>query len=188
MKAFKISAAAALAVILGGVAAAQEEFPKPGPEQEQLKKLAGDWQGECKFYPPGAEDAVEFEGNYTAKLDVGGYFLISKFEGNLGGQAFQGRGMTGYDPFQKKYTGVWVDSMGPAIYHIRGEWDKAGKTYTEQMKGPRPDGKPMKMRLVTKVIDDDQLHMTMYAPGEDGKEARMMEIKYTRKKSGAAEK
>jgi hypothetical protein len=162
-----------------------QEFPKPGAEHEQLKRLAGEWDALVKCQMPasdGSSSTQESKGQYTAKLDVGGYFLVTEFKCQLGGQAFQGRGLNGYDPFKKKYVGVWVDSMGPSIYPVEGAFDESGKVYTETMTGPNPQGKPMKMRMTTEIKDNDHLRFKMFVTGEDGKETPMMEIAYTRKK------
>ena len=45
-----------------------------------------------------------------------------------------------------------------------------------------PDGKPMKMKMVTKTIDDDHETFEMYMIGPDGKEMKGMTIEYTRRK------
>ena len=107
---------------------------------------------------------------------------VTEFKGEFAGAPFQGRGLTGYDPHQKKYRGVWVDSMSPTIYTTEGSFDDAGKVYSETMEGLHPDGKPAKMRMTTEVKGKDQMVFKMYARGEDGKENQMMEIAYTRKK------
>ena len=114
--------------------------------------------------------------------DLGGFFLVSEFKGEMAGKPFQGRSLTGYDPFKKKYVGVWVDSMSPGIYNTEGAFDKSGKVLTETMEGPCPEGKPMRMRLVTQIKDNDHVHFQMHLRGDDGKEALMLEIAYTRKK------
>ena len=43
-------------------------------------------------------------------------------------------------------------------------------------------GSLVKTRSVTKVVDADHISFEMYAPGPDGKEAKMMEIVATRTK------
>jgi hypothetical protein len=177
-----LSLAAALTFLAASISVAEDEFPKPGPQQERLKQLAGDWNAKITCNFPGTDGPTESSGKQTAKMDIGGYFLVADFTGEFAGQPFKGHSITGYDPFQKKYTGVWVDSMGPALYNTVGEWDKAGKTYTEQMQGPGPDGKPIKFRSVTKITDDNHMQFTMSMVGEDDQEAKMMEIQYSRQK------
>lgn len=171
-----------LAVCSANVLSAQEEFPKPGPRQKLLAKMAGDWSSSVKFYPPGADEPVASKGEYKAEMSLGGYFLITTYKGAFGGDEFQGHGMTGYDPFEKKYTGAWADSMGPFIYQTEGQFDEAGRVYTETMEGPGPDGKPMKFHSVTRFEDENHMHYTLYLVGEKGERRKMMEIAHTRKK------
>lgn len=173
----------ALALVVFAAGARAQEAPKPGPEHEQLKALVGDWDAQVKFYMKPGEKPEESKGEYTARLDVGGFFLTTEFKGQpFGGMKFHGRGLTGYDPFKKKYVGVWVDSMSPAIFSSEGEFDKQGKVYKETMQGPGPDGKVMKMKMTTEIKDKDHVVFKLFNPGEDGKDVLMMEIGYTRKK------
>jgi hypothetical protein len=180
MKPVRMLSAALALLVLSATGAPAQESPKPGPEHEVLKQLVGTWDAQVKCLVPG-QAAQESKGEYTARLDVGGLFLVTEFKGQLAGGAFQGRGLTGYDPFKKKYRGVWVDSMSPGIFTSEGAFDKSGKIFTETMERPDPQGKPMKMRLTTELKDKDHMTFKMYARGEDGKENMMMEIAYTRK-------
>ena len=160
---------------------AQEEYPKPGPEHDLLKQMAGEWDAKMTCNFPGTDGPIETTGSYSAKLDVGGFFLIGQFKSEFFGQPFKGHSITGYNQFEKKYKGVWVDSMGPYLYNTTAEFSKDGKTYKEKMTGPGPDGKPINFRSVIEIKDDDHMQMTMYMIGEDDKESQMMKIDYTRK-------
>ena len=160
---------------------AEDELPKPGPEHQLLAQFAGEWDAKLTCNFPGTEGPIETSGSQSAKLDVGGFFLIANFKSEFFGQPFKGHAVTGYDPFQKKYTGVWVDSMGPGVYQTTGEFTKDGKTYNETMTGPGQDGKPVKFRSVMKINDENHMTFTMYSV-EEGKDTQMMKIEYTRKK------
>src|SRR5262245_59436987 len=139
---------AALVLIFSVGGARAQDVPKPGPEHEKLKQLTGEFDAKVKLHVPGAP-AQESKADYKARLDVGGLFLVSEYNGKLLGGNYQGHGLVGYDPHKKKYVGVWVDSMNPSIYSVEGAFDKSGKVFTEAMEGPDPAGKPMKMRMVT---------------------------------------
>jgi hypothetical protein len=173
---------AVLSLVAFVAVANAQEGPKPGPEHAKLKQIAGEWETKGKFHIPGAP-ATESTGEYKAAMEVGGLFLVGQFKGEMLGQPFFGRGLTGYDTFKKKLTGVWVDSMSTALYTTEGSWDKSGKVLTEHMEGPDPaTGKTMKMRTVLEIADKDHMTMKMYGPDPQGKEFLMMEIAYTRKK------
>ena len=134
------TARASLAVLtlLAFLASANaQEGPKPRPEHDKLKQLVGEWNTKTKLHIPGVP-AQETAGEQKATMEVGGLFLASEFKGQMFGQQFLGRGLTGYDTFKKKYTGVWVDTMSTALYTVEGSFDKAGKVLTENMEGPDP--------------------------------------------------
>lgn len=175
-------------VVLAGTAYTQEKkdqppVMKPGPEHALLKQMEGTWDASIKMSGPPGAPAMDSKGTMTFKMDLGGFWLVSNFEGQMMGQKFQGHGLSGYDPLQKKYVGVWADSMAPYLLRTEGSWDKAGKVLTEIGEGPDPEtGKTEKMKMVTEIKDKDTMLFTMYMPGKDGKDAVMFTIHYKRKK------
>jgi hypothetical protein len=156
------------------------DFPKPGPEHKQLEQLTGTWDSAVKVYFQPDAPPYESSGECVTKLDLGGYFLIRDF--SYGGEGFRGRGLTGYDPFQKKYLGVWVDSDSPGVYRTEGSFDASGKIFTETSDGPDPQGKPLRMRMTTEIKDENHLLFKIYRRGEDGGESLLTEITHTRRK------
>ncbi|HSQ58535.1 MAG TPA: DUF1579 domain-containing protein [Gemmata sp.] len=166
------SCAMALAILVMPTAQAQEP-PKPGPEHEVLKKLVGTWEATMKFA------GMESKGTMTYKLDLGGLWLTSAFEGDFGGMKFSGRGMDSYDAAKKKYVGVWVDSMSTSPMLMEGTYDKDKKQMTLVGEGPGMDGKPAKFKSVTTMPDDNTIHFDMFMG--DAKEPAFT-IDYKRKK------
>jgi hypothetical protein len=150
--------------------------PQPGPEHQKLKDLEGTWDALVKMGPD------ESKGVVTYKMDLGGLWLVSDFQGEFGGMKFTGKGLDGYDPAKKKYVSVWVDSFSTSPVLSEGTYDKDGKVLTMAGEGPGPDGQPMKYRMTTERKDKDMLVWTMFSPGPDGKEAPMMSITYKRRK------
>ena len=90
--------AATLAVVLAVPAAQAQEAPKPGPEHELLKKHEGTWETTMKF------GGMESKGTVTYKMELGGLWLTSAFEGEFAGAKFSGRGLDSYDAGKKKYV------------------------------------------------------------------------------------
>src|SRR5262249_6297977 len=77
MKTVRICCVAAVAgLILAPIGRAQEP-PKPGPEHEVLKKLEGTWEATMKF------GGMESKGTMIYKMDLGGLWLTSNFEGDF---------------------------------------------------------------------------------------------------------
>jgi hypothetical protein len=164
----------ALLIWLAPSARAQEP-PKPGPEHEHLKQREGTWDATIKA------GGHESKGKMTYKMGMGGFWLISHFEGDFGGEKFEGRGLDTYDPEKKKYVSAWADSMAPYLLVMEGDYDKDNKTLTATGEGPSPAGK-VKYKAVTKMMDADTMEFTLSVPEKNGKETVMLTITYNRKK------
>jgi len=173
MKTVRICCVAAVAGLILAPAVRAQEQPKPGPEHEVLKKLEGTWEATMKF------GGMESKGTMVWKMDLGGLWLTSNFDGDFGGMKFQGRGFDSYDGMKKKYVAVWLDSMSTSPMTMEGSWDAGSKTLTMAGEGPGPDGKPTKHKMVSTMKDDDNIITQMFMG--DGKDA-MFEIAYKRKK------
>ena len=163
-------------VCLVPAVALAQEAPKPGPEHEKLKELAGTWDAIMNM------GGSESKGTMVWKSDLGGLWISSEFQGEFEGQKFTGKGFDGYDPLKKKYVGVWVDSMSTLPVVSEGNFDKDGKVLTMTGEGPGPDGKPAKYKMTTEHKDKNTLLWTMFMPGPDGKDMPMFSITYKRRK------
>jgi hypothetical protein len=161
------------------------EFPKPGAEHQTLAMLAGDWNSEVRFYFDAASEPMVKAGTYQARLDLGGYFLRREFlvdlddAGEFKALAFHGYGLTGYDPFQRKYLGVWVDSGSPALYFTEGSFDASGDIYTETSRGPDATGKPMTLRMVTSRHGENRLKFNLFRLDGGANETLITEMEHT---------
>lgn len=162
--------ALALTLVTGTQA---QDFAKPGPEHELLKKLVGTWDTSMKA------GGAEFKGTMTYRMELGGLWLAGALESDLAGQKFSGKSMDTYDSGKKKYVGVWFDSMGTHPLLMEGDYDKDKKTMTMAGKGPGMDGKVTTWRSVSRMPDNDTVVMSMYVG--DGKEP-MFTVTYKRKK------
>jgi Protein of unknown function (DUF1579) len=153
-----------------------QALPRPGPELARLKQFVGTWDASAKI---GGQEA---KGTMTWKMDLGGLWLISDYEGEMLGQKLQGKGMDTYDPIKKKYIGVWADSMSTSPMISEGSFDADGKTLTSIGDGPGADGKPTKYKSIARFKDKDTILFTLSSPDKDGKDEVIAEFRYARKK------
>jgi hypothetical protein len=171
-----------LMVPVASVLAQMPPAPKPGPEHEILKRDVGVWDATVEMQgPPGTPPAVS-KGTETVSLMGGGLWQITEFKGEMMGQAFEGRGATGYDLNKKKYVGTWVDSMTTGLSTVEGTLDSSKKVMTGTMEGTDPTGAVSKMKEVTEWKDADNRTFTLIMPLPDGKEIPIMKITYKRRK------
>jgi hypothetical protein len=164
-----------IASFTAGLALAQE-FPKPGPEHEKLQQLAGTWDAEMEI------QGQTTKATATYKSICGGMWLQSDFEGDLGGTKFQGHGLDGYDQQQKKYVGVWVDSMSSAPLNLEGNYDAKKKLLVMTGQSLGPDGKPQKFKNTTEYKDKDHFTFKMFMVDDEGKDQIAFTIEYSRRK------
>jgi hypothetical protein len=176
---FTASLAAGLLLAVGTVSAQQSSPPPPtpGPEHARLKKLEGAWDAIMT-----TPDGKKSKGEMLYKMECGGLWLTSDYKGEHEGKPFHGKGFDTYDPATKKHVGVWIDSMITSPLRTEGTYDEKTKTSTCMGECTGPDGKPMKMKMVTKTIDDNHETFEMYMIGPDGKETKGAVIEYTRRK------
>jgi hypothetical protein len=154
----------------------------PGPAHELLGRMAGNWEAKVKSWMEPGKPPMESAGTSQQKMILGGRFLQQDFTGEMMGSTFTGMGITGYDNHRKKYFSTWIDSMGTAILFFEGTAGADGKTITQESSYDDAIKGPMKWRSVTRIVDEDTHVFEMYSAGKSGKEEKMMEITYTRKR------
>lgn len=175
------------ASVLGTLAMAQEPppAPKPTPEHKVLAADEGTWDATIKSFMagPDADPTVSKETEVNTVL-IGGLWMLSRFEGDFGGQKFEGRGQFGYDPLKKKYVGSWVDSMTPTLSVLEGTYDEKTKTMTYVGDGVDPHSKAKyTQKMVTTSKDDGTRVFTLYMKFDGaGDEVKFMEVAYTKRK------
>jgi hypothetical protein len=154
----------------------------PGAPHKLLASMAGSWntRGRCWMEP--GKPPVESNGTSEQKMLLDGRFLQQEFTGDMMGSPFTGIGVTGYDNHTGKYVSTWMDTMGTAIYFFEGTASADGRTITQTGRYDDPIQGPMEWRSVTRVIDDNTLEFEMYGTGKSGKEEKMMESTYTRRR------
>lgn len=171
---------------LGAAASAQDGPPgaKPTAEHKLLAKDVGTWDATVKSWMsgPDSEPSVS-KGVEVDKLLPGGLWLTNDFEGEFGGMAFHGHGVSGYDTQKKKYVGMWVDSLATSIMTMEGAYDAGTHTVTMYGKGTDMAGKPYESKSTTKYASDDERVFTMSIKSDDtkGEYMKMMEITYKRR-------
>jgi len=163
---------------------AMMEAGKLGEEHKMLAKSNGTWAAEMTYWEGMDKPAQKMSGTEVTTSILGGHYQQSKFSANWMGMPFEGISTITYDNTTKQYVSTWIENMSTSIMIMRGTWDEASKSLvlTGSQKNPA-NGLDCKMRQILKMPDDNTQVMEMYGPdGQTGKEYKMMEIKYTRKK------
>lgn len=152
--------------------------PSAPPEMEIFKHEVGEWDVEIKAWEGPGEPKIT-KGSESNRM-MGDFWLIGDFKGKLFGFDFLGHGTYTYDPEKKKYIGTWMDSLGPAVMHTEGTYDKEKKTLTMVGDAMAPTGE-MAPHILTSVFGDNKKTMTMEIKQKDGTKFKMLEFSYTKK-------
>jgi hypothetical protein len=155
------------------------KYMNPGEQHALLRPLVGRWKAVVKSWSGPGEPQVS-EGTSECTWVLGGRWIQDSFKGSFMDQPFEGLGLTGYDLMKKEYVSLWFDTMSTSVMTAKGSYDEAAKTFTYNATYDDPmTGKPSPMRQVLKLVDDKTHVFEMYGMVE-GKEAKMMEITYTK--------
>jgi len=158
------------------------EYATPSEGHKVLEQLVGNWEYILKYWSSPDTPPEESTGTNDVKWIIGGRFLEMDVNGTSMGQPFEGMGIMGYDNAKKEYVNTWIDSMGTGMMNATGSYDAETKTLTETGSYTDPMAGQQTFKGVTKFIDEDNVSYEMYISGPEGKETRVMEINYTRKK------
>jgi hypothetical protein len=161
---------------------AYEAAATPGEPHHRLAALAGTYTVKVKsWYEPGAP-ATEEGGTVTRSMALDGRVLVEQFDGTMMGAPFKGHGMSGYDNVTGKYWSTWNDSMSTGLMVSYGTCDAQNAcTFEGTYNDPIKKG-PVTMRMTTRWTGPDTEVFEMYGPDKQGREMKMMEMTYTRKR------
>lgn len=149
--------------------------PTLAPELKRLEVWVGTWDAEVTMM------GQTTKGSEVCRLECGGNWLISEFNGSLMGQPFQGKGFNGFDASKGAYSGVWIDSSGaPMSVYANGQFAKDGKSFKALVEGLGMDGKPGRFEYFSSFPDARTRTFEIFQLG-DGKRELQMSIRYTKK-------
>ena len=118
--------------------------------------MVGTWEASVEM--PGAPAS---KGTMVYKMEMNGQWLAGHFTGNFGGMPYSGMGLDTYDPNQKKYVSIYVDSMTHAPLVMHGDYDEATHTLALSGKGTDQAGKMVEMKSTLKIEGKDSMTFTL---------------------------
>ncbi len=162
---------------------AWQDFKTPGDMHKWMQKLNGTWEADLSVWMDPAAPPEKSKGTITQTSILGGRYVSSKYSGTIFGQPTEGQILMAYDNAKKLFVSTWIDNQGTGIVSMTGTYDSTTKTLN--LKGTQTDpstGKDAEIREELTIIDNDSYSMAMFGKGTDGKETKIMEGIYKRKK------
>jgi hypothetical protein len=155
----------------------------PGPAHKVLENFVGEWTIHNKMWMQPGAPPMESDGTASAKWILGNRFVETTIKSTMMGLPFEGRAITGYDNLKKTYNGFWIDNMGTAMTTTSGTLSSDGKTLTSKgkMDDPMTGKTGQEYKFVDHIVSKDETKSEIFSL-VDGKESKMMEMTYKRKK------
>ncbi|MBP9213524.1 MAG: DUF1579 domain-containing protein [Chitinophagaceae bacterium] len=159
-------------------------YMTPGDVHKMIVSWDGKWNTEMSSWMSPDAPPMKSTGTSINKSVLGGRYQESVHTSTMMGMSFEGHGTLGYDNAKKVFESTWIDNFGTGIIKLVGAWDDATKSITLVGKCVDPaSGKECEMREIFKVVDENTHTMEMYSQNpKDGKEMKMMEMKFVRAK------
>ncbi len=152
----------------------------PGDYHIMIGQWAGDWTGTGTLWRMADTAAVFSKVKAINKMEMGGRYLISNQTGTIQDSAFDGMSILGYDNAKKLFVSTWIDNFGTGVAKLEGTWNE--KKNQLELKGKMVDpslGKEVNAKENIRVIDNNNQFMELFEY-PDGKEFKIMEVKFTR--------
>jgi len=157
------------------------EAGKPGPEHQKLTPFIGDWALTVKLWTDPNQPPVEASGTVQSKWIMGGRFVQQNVKTECNGKSFEGLGLLGYHPGEKKFTSVRACGLCGTVSHALTTLDASAKTFTCSTEECCPlTGQKVAGRDEVIIESDDKIITNVYKT-VGGREVKVMQMVSTRK-------
>lgn len=160
------------------MAKAWAAYATPGEGQSRLAAREGEWDVTVRHWMTPDAPMEEAKATSAYEMIMGGRFLVQHYEANWAGMEFEGVGVSAHNNKTGQYQTTWLDSMGTGLMQGGGSFKGDVLHWTALATDPLLG--EVQTRGTETFGDPDHFVVTMYYPGPDGKEFKMMELTYVR--------
>jgi hypothetical protein len=160
-----------------------QSYMTTGDMHKMMASWNGSWTSDITIWEKPDAPPMSSTGSCVNKMVLGDRYQESSHTSTMMGMPFEGHGTLGYDNAKKVFESVWIDNMGTGVIKMTGPWDAATKSVTLTGKMVDPGTlTETDFKEVFTVVDDNTQMMAMYSHDQAGKEFKVMEMKFIRKK------
>jgi hypothetical protein len=176
---------AAIVAALAFVGVASTAGERAGAQREEpidfLHRLAGEWSVVAEATLGPGQEPVRTESREVARL-LGGKWLVAESTRSVRGQLFTSILTLGYDPFNERFVGTWIDSMQTHLWSYTGMLDDSRTVLMLETEGPilGDPTRTAQYREVIEIVAADHKVMRSMILGPDGKWFEFARAEYRR--------
>jgi hypothetical protein len=141
------------------------EAGKPGVEHQKLQPFVGQWTFTMRFWTDPAQPPAELQGTVERKWIMDGRFIQETARGTCPktGKTFEGLGLVGYDPAQKKFSLVKACNLSGTISSGLASCDSSGTRFECVKDECCPlSGQKIKARDEVVIESNDRIVLNLY--------------------------
>lgn len=160
-------------------------FPVNTPKSvlDPLKAEEGVWDAEVELYVgPSDKQPIRKTGVQTNRLVSRGNAIINDFRYTDG--SYEGTGMWGWDAYNNRYSGSWIDSDTHLVRQDVGYYDPDTRTFRWEADTIQPDGVTTRMRIVQRFMGDKRSFQIDVMDAKTGDYRKLIFMTFTRRAAG----
>lgn len=163
------------------------ELSRPNEMQALLSSLMGEWNYTVTIWTEPNAKPLESTGTSVNQMILEGRFVSMKSSLilNVGGHylPYEANGLMGYDNVKKVFTSVWVDNLNPGMMVGNGIFDKKSNVIKESGNFTSSIKNAIQSyRSELQFTDAESYKRIIFATDKSGKEYKIMEFVYSKKK------
>lgn len=162
----------------------QSIFPVNTPKEvlEPLKAEEGVWDADVELYVGDpAKQPIRKTGVQTNRLVSKGNAMLNEFHYSDG--SYEGTGLWGWDAYNNRYTGTWIDSDTHLVRHDIGYYNPETRTLRWESDTIQPNGITTRMRMTEQFRDDRRTFQIDVMDAKTGDYKKLIFMTFTRRKA-----
>jgi len=162
----------------------QSIFPVNTPKEllEPLKAEEGVWDADVELYVGDpAKQPIRKTGVQTNRLVSHGNAMLNEFRYSDG--SYHGTGLWGWDAYDNRYTGTWIDSDTHLVRRDVGYYFPETKTFRWEADTMQPDGVTNRLRITQRFMGDKRTFQIDVMDAKTGEFSKLIFMTFTKRKA-----